>query len=670
MIGKAEWLADVLGVRLSPPDGRTASGREVRVRAADPALPPPGGEGLMGRPRSGAAVRALRPGPGEGFAGARGRKLVIAREPDGRVALTAPPPPVGRITFAGGGGKGAALPGAVRALHESGALKDIKEVNGASVGSLTASLVAAGATTEEFLDIANDPTLAPHIMEGKNMMEVMFGGRLTGEGMETLLRGKLDGVLRKRIGEYLEHTREGGGQPDAGVLKILDRLADGKSGPTFGEMRALSKVIPDVKEVKISGTYLAEVDPATGNAERTDRPQLAIFSADTEPDMEVALAARASAALPPIFKPVDILLSSGITARFEDGGVLNNVPTDESVGAGRDLDPMPQQGEMTFVFESGEARAAAKGEATPSGSALMDWVAKAPNSAAEYGTYRGLADRPDELVVVPLTVTVPPKRKGGKATVKDFSGLLSGTANFDIAQDDRIQLQANTEAATLDHIRSRQKPQTREFASEGEMLMSLGRDDLAALAQDGLEGAGEALAFRDAAVETIAGLEQLVGRLSGAAAKELAADKAVKAGLERLEKLAQGDRDRAGFIGREMNRSGGLDRLIAAARGSASAPLQAAGAVADGLAAQAHARTILRDMIYPRIVEEDPKGAGGLVLKQMDNRLRAALSPADVNAALKLGIEHFAHARDMFGRHGYRRFALALGGYVMKGGQA
>jgi exoenzyme U len=88
------------------------------------------------------------------FVGSGGKKITVARGPNGGTLFIAPPPPVREITFSGGGAKGAALPGAVKALQDSGVLKDSKKIAGASVGSMTAALVAAGATADEFKAVA------------------------------------------------------------------------------------------------------------------------------------------------------------------------------------------------------------------------------------------------------------------------------------------------------------------------------------------------------------------------------------------------------------------------------------------------------------------------------------------------------------------------------------
>ncbi len=89
-------------------------------------------------------------------------------------------------------------------------------------------------------------------------------------------------------------------------------------------------------------------------------------------------------------------------------------------------------------------------------------------------------------------------------------------------------------------------------------------------------------------------------------------------------------------------------------------------AVADALAAKSHARTILRDMIYPKMVQENPKGVGGTVLRQVDNRLRSAKTPEDVNDALMIAIKHFATKSDFLDRHGHHAFAAQLRTYLMK----
>ena len=71
----------------------------------------------QGRPRSNAVIAppVPLPKPPQEFDGEGGKKIEVGKRADGRIVYTAPPPKVDEITFSGGGGKGTALPGAVKA---------------------------------------------------------------------------------------------------------------------------------------------------------------------------------------------------------------------------------------------------------------------------------------------------------------------------------------------------------------------------------------------------------------------------------------------------------------------------------------------------------------------------------------------------------------------------
>ncbi len=684
-----QWIDRVLGVSVARPAGTASAGRPKQTAfmpGAPSVPPPPRREGLVigqGRSPSGAAIkpRQMTDEPRR-FTGANGKQMNIAKGPDGRVSLTAPPPPIEEITFSGGGGKGAALPGAVRALEESGVLKGLKVVTGASVGSMTAALVAAGITAKEFETVANDDATGARITEGTGgtklgMLKAAMsnkGSPLTGQGLEDTVRDVLDETLRKRILEYVDQVTGAGGKPDPDVMAIVKRLSGNKVGPTFGEYRTLSKVIPAIKEVSMSGTYKQELDPSTHKPIKNNKDvaQLYIFSADSEPDMEVAKAVHASASFPGAFKPVDLMISAGIMVRFVDGGVMNNAPTTESTGAERDLDPLPTKSNITFVFEDedGKDQGMLAGNATPAsglGAKIKDWVVGADNAAADHATARGLADRPDQIVVVPLKFTMPQTSIGKKPKELDMRGTLNGTLAFNTSLVDKLVLQDKTMQVTNDHLKKQQEPQTREFASEDQMFMSLSRDDLEALKKDGMAGAGDALEFRDKVTTILAELVKKSQEMTGGSADALANDPIVKVGLSDLDKLSGGNVDYQGFVAREINR-GKLDRLLDAVRkgGGKSDVLAASFAVNDAILAHDHAVTVLNMMIYPKMKDQNPDGAGGQVLMVADAILRKAKSPEDVNDALKIVIDHFKTKSDKTGRHGHKKFANDLEEYVMK----
>lgn len=684
-----DWIDRVLGVSVSRPATATpaAQPKKVTFMPSASALPPPPNASAMtigqGKPPSGAPIKPAVPdGEPQKFTGANGKPMTITKSPDGKVSLTAPPPPIQEITFSGGGGKGAALPGAVRALEQSGVLKDLKVVTGASVGSMTAALVAAGITAKEFETVANDDATGARITEGTGgtkfgMLKAAItnrGSPLTGQGLEDTVKDVINDTLRKRMAEYIQQTTGAGAQPDPSVVAIAKRLSGDKAGPTFGDYRALSKAIPAIKEVSMSGTYKEELDPSTHKPIKNngDVAQTYMFNADNEPDMAVAKAVHASASFPGAFKPVDLMLSFGIMVRFIDGGVLNNAPTTESTGVERDLDPMPTKSSMTFVFEDedGKAQQMLNGEAAPAsglGAKIKDWIVGADNAAGDHATARALADRPDEVVVVPLKFTMPQTSIGKKAKELDMRGTFNGTLAFNTSLVDKLVLQDKTMQVTDAHLQKQQAPQTREFASEDQMFMSLSRDDLAALVKDGMAGADVALEFRDKVTTILADLAKTSAAMTGDDAAKLAADPTVKTGLADLDKLSAGNLDYQGFVAREINR-GKLDRLLEAVRkgGGKTEVLAASFAVSDAILAHDHAVTILDKAIYPRMKDDNPDGSAGQVLMMADAILRKAKSPDDVNDALTMVIDHYNKKTDRFGRHDYKKFAASLQQYRMK----
>jgi exoenzyme U len=675
---KRAWMKAALGVSIPPPGdpeprgdappGAAARGtRAPTMAAADPDTPfsKAARDPRIWTQRVGTALQAgsrdgppppVTPstpiGPKTTIRDRAGKKIEVVTGKDGRVALTTEPPPVQEITFSGGGGKGAALPGAVRALEETGMLKDVKCFHGASVGSMTAAVLAAGMSAETFTRVANDTKMGP-LVKGGDILPL----NVDGDGLEGFVRQQIGTSVHDKIAEFLK-TENGIDEATLGTVRAIDGKIDRGGGVTFGELRTLSKIVPGIKDLVISGTMMGDDSAAPGKIEK-GKPQLAIFSADTEPDLDIARAVHASAALPPVFKPVNIRMSSGVTARFQDGGIMNNAPTSDLIGAERALDPIPAGGKMTFVFEAEVSAEILKGEATPARKRVSDLVTGAPMSVAEYAQNRALADRPEDIVMVPL------KFKGPWYKRTDFSGFIGGTVNFDMPKEDKVKLQSLTETATLAHIKNRELPQTRDFTSAGEMLSSLGRADLEAMADGDVPGAKDEVKFRDEVAKSIAALETLA---AGAKPEALARGPLQQA-LKALDGLAQGEANRQAYIGRELNRSGKLDPLLdlAKASGVKGPPiLQAGVAVADALAAKSHAQTILREVVYPKMVTENPKGVGGTVLRQVDTLLRSAKTPKDVNDALTIAIKHFAKKSDFANRHGHHAFAAELQTYLMK----
>jgi exoenzyme U len=629
---------------------KTAPDPAVWTRAIGTALTKDGPD------RPGARINKPAPmGPPTVCKGANGKEISVEKSADGKVALTRDPPPIQEITFSGGGGKGAALPGAVWALAQTGALAEAKEIHGASVGSMTAAVLAAGMSPKEFQDLS-DKTNFGKVVSGDDILPWGHDGK----GLEALVREKMKSALNGQIATFAADALAKGTKVDPKDQAVLDEMsrkfASG-AGPTFGDLRKLSKIIPAIKEVVISGTQIGTGAPPGKDGKpgkvQDSKPELKVFSADTEPDLEVAEAVHASAALPPVFKPVDLKLHDGSTGRFEDGGVLNNAPSSDTLGTGRNVDPVPDKSKMTFVFEDDAAHDIAKGVAKPERSRLNDLVSGAENSAAEYSKNKTLSERPEDVVMVPLKF----KRTNGKE--EDYSGL-KGTLAFDMPKEDRIKLQDMSEAETKAFLEKKRQKETRGFASDSQMLNCIPREDLVTLAGSDYAGAKDTLAFRDDVIARVRALEALAGQ--GLPAN----DPKIVAALKDINDAAKGDQERIAFIGRALNESGKLDALLAASRDPTGKPATGLDALDAGIAVnevvmvRATAKKILDQTLYPKMIREGSDGVEGQLLKQMEDILRAAKKRRDINRALTIGIDYYNDKVDLGGLLGNGKYAAEL----------
>lgn len=693
-VKKDEWLQRVLGVSLKvhTPEPHIT---KLRFDPVPKEIPRPSGKGvkISTTSKGDQPITVTEPqvrhfkGQDQG----KDRKIHVTKTPDGRVVYTAPSPPVGEITFSGGGGKGAALPGAVKALHDSGVLKGARKISGASVGSMTAALVAAGITGDEFAEIANSQETTDRIVEGtggtklgllwqamKNEWNTGHASPLTGKGLEDVVCDALNLTLDKRIKETLEEYNSRQELAPEELFEILPRL-EKKPGPTFMDLRVLSKFIPSVKEAVITGTYTEELDEYNYRTDDGNRRGLLyVFSADNEPNLPVAVAVHASASFPAAFKPVDITLSSGMTVRFIDGGVMNNTPTASSLGTERELDGMPQERGMAFVFEdeppknllgkktgNSVSENLLLGTVNPSvgkGARLVDWFVGSDHVGSEYAKDRDLTDRPEDIVVVPLKITRPKTSKPGKKKKIDMRG---GTLEFNLSDKDKLALQQQTEQATLEQInRENNRDRSREFASDSQMFVSIPMKDLELLASNGYDGAAAARDFRRNVADRVNELKLALNQAHSEGLAAFLLDRPeVQQCLDILNQLAGDDVDFQGYVGRELNR-GELDTLVDLMRQhKQGGPVgEASTAVSDTLAIRNKAHHVLTQVIYRQMKKQgSPTGAGMQTIQVMEALLREAKTKDDVNEALEIGIAHFSTKSDKsIPKRGHKQFAKDL----------
>ncbi|MCP3981074.1 MAG: patatin-like phospholipase family protein [bacterium] len=182
------------------------------------------------------------------------------------------------LVFEGGGVKGVAYIGALRALQERGILDNVARVGGTSAGAINATIMACGYTVEE----AND------ILWGTDFHEFMDDTRGIFRNLHRVLtkygwhRGEF---FRKWIGRVI-------------------KAKTGRVGTTFKQLRALAG--PDL--------YMVATNVETKFAE--------VFSHERTPDMAVRDAVRMSMSFPLFFTAVRHR-GKGL---YIDGGLFNNYP--------------------------------------------------------------------------------------------------------------------------------------------------------------------------------------------------------------------------------------------------------------------------------------------------------------------------------------------------------
>lgn len=187
----------------------------------------------------------------------------------GRMKLSprAPPPPrIDTLVLSGGGVRGVAMLGAISRLQAEGVLRDVHTVVGSSAGALMGALVATRCDLRASLDIISAHGYVPDFDFGRLFKEY---GLDSGRSLDNLVAALIP------------------------------------PGVTFAEV--------------LRDNRMRLVVCATNLSSRTSE----FFSADTHPDMPVALAIRMSCSVPLYFKAV---LYNG--SWYVDGSVSNNFPCD------------------------------------------------------------------------------------------------------------------------------------------------------------------------------------------------------------------------------------------------------------------------------------------------------------------------------------------------------
>lgn len=589
------------------------------------------------------------------------RRLSLSRTHDGKVEVALSPPAVSHLVLSGGGAKGIAFPGAVQALEDSHQWQGIKVISGSSAGAISAALLASGMGAQAFGTLSNRIDL-PSLLNSQDPVSAWLqnasselgklAGRLPGKAgnisqllltmmprlqteaqpLEELIRNESRKSILAHIADMPRATRP------AEVMKIADRLSAG-GAPTFGDLEVLSRHIPAIKPLNITGTGMFD-----------GRPQLVVFNASLTPDMDIARAAHISASLPVLFKsPTEqghAFQEAAETTAFQDGGLLLNTPAPGVIQRTFPESPLSQHESLIVKFESSTPDVPKKSGGFIS--SIVDKVTGTPHAAADAYQNERLKAFAEQTVVLPLN-----SDKG------DFRGTLNGTVNFTMTPEQKLHVQAQARQTVATHLEKRAMAREHHsFASMEEAVLAMD-DTMLASVQHSLQkapAAANALMFRRAAQQALQTLDAAITE-ANRAGDRLTFTPKLSAALRNLDALATRP-EHIQWLGQRLNAAGhhNFQQLlqVAAKQGQGATPMSKvmASAVAEmqrrDIAVKADNFT--REVIYPSLHRPGQPQANVELLQRAARDLADAKTPADFNRVLDGIIQHYGARNKPWGK--------------------
>ncbi|MBH3422467.1 patatin-like phospholipase family protein [Pseudomonas gessardii] len=574
--------------------------------------------------------------------GAGKRQVTLRSFENGVTEVKLTRPPLTGLVLSGGGAKGAAYPGAISALENKGALDGIKSISGSSAGAITAALLASGMSAGSFKSLSDSMDLISLLDSGKGWMKklqhlnsglgklITFGNngvvasivrllynilpRMGSEAapLEKVLRTESSKSVLNQIAAHPEVAR----QP--AVNAIVQKLQKG-GAVTFSDLSVLSRQIPQIKELNITGTAMYE-----------GRPQLVVFNADLTPDMDIARAAHISGSFPLVFKQMGEtnhpFQAENERTKFQDGGVMLNVPVAEMINQQFSNSPLRQDDNLILKFPEDAVPEKGPSQYRPS---VFEWVVGAPLGAQAALQARGLAALEDQTVVVPL------KTESG-----DYSGMLSGTLNFTMPDGVKNELQSLLHKEVGNHLDNRlQAREAHTFATMESALLALDDEMLASVSAQEPVRTADVVQFRRAATQAFS--ELTVAILS---AKDMKLSDGINSALARLDTLASTP-ERKAWVANTLNNTDNTDhqRLLGALRNTPveSPVLKAAVDEMRRRDVAVIADNIRKEVILPSLYRVGQPASNVALLNRVEHSLMRAISPAQINQALDDLIDNY-----------------------------
>ena len=241
--------------------------------------------------------------------------------------------------FSGGGAKGAIYSGVHEELDRSGVLGGIEAVAGSSAGAITAALIATGISTEDFKKISGETNFEKLLGEGfivnkdgKPLYQLMHD--TISSNVTKYLKDKdmmeVCNIRMESITQEIEKLQKDKSPSALEQLKVLReqklklQTVIDTDGVQFAELNKRAQetgtiyfkdldLLHLIDPIKFKDLVVTATNRGTG--------ELTIFDARKTPDVEIALACRASASIPIVFEPVKI---NGV--EYVDGGYRDNLP--------------------------------------------------------------------------------------------------------------------------------------------------------------------------------------------------------------------------------------------------------------------------------------------------------------------------------------------------------
>ncbi len=215
------------------------------------------------------------------------------------------------ISFSGGGAKGVLNAGALEGLGEY-RLANVRKVSGASAGAIVASIISSGMKPYEFTEFMHKASLD-----------------ITQDELIAVVRKTMLTTIRKRLHEF--NLNRNSSEMDHREIYWINKYNSPQPSLTFNDLHQLKLVFPDLgfKELFLTATHFSDNDPVGVE-----------LSVHTSPNMDIAKAVAASAALPLWFAKVDatrdllpetkrnLKVKDGESVKLQDGGIVKNNPAD------------------------------------------------------------------------------------------------------------------------------------------------------------------------------------------------------------------------------------------------------------------------------------------------------------------------------------------------------